>query len=91
MASTHTSGNWVLHSTTKFPVRIETDDPLPTHICEMTTVNPEMFANARLITAAPDLLAACIAMLNKEHELAASTFACVEFRDLEAAIEKATK
>ncbi len=48
----HTPTPWTFASKNVFPLRIQSDDDLPTHICEMITVNPALFADAALIVRA---------------------------------------
>jgi len=62
--STHTPGPWIVRHTTGFPLMIATapDDygfGVPVADCSKRNLPAEAQANARLIAAAPDLLAAC--------------------------------
>lgn len=58
--SKHTPGPWTVTYTTPsgFPLRIETAENLPVHIAEMVTVNNNLYDDACLIAAAPELLKA---------------------------------
>lgn len=66
-----TTGNWFCTTDGRYPIQIESDhkqwkDSDFTRICDVGLYDTgslsfeESFANARLLSAAPDLLAACI-------------------------------
>ena len=67
METKHTPGPWILHPTAHHPAvrSIGTPDTGPRRICTVGTMNgnPVDKANARLIAAAPELLAALIDVL----------------------------
>lgn len=68
MANAYTPGPWKIEESNVFPKRITSDTSpagLETHICEMVTVNDALFADAALIAAAPELLAALKVMLSR--------------------------
>lgn len=70
METKHTPGPWALHPTALHPAvrSVGTPDTGPRRICTVGTMNgnPVDKANARLIAAAPELLAALQALVGWE-------------------------
>lgn len=89
MKMKHTPGPWVLHPTACYPAvrSVGTADIGPKRICTVGTMGkrPVDWANARLIAAAPDLLAALEAILS--HPVSVVTVQLMQ--DAIAAIDKA--
>lgn len=82
----HTPGPWFTEVGT---ARVLSDDARATIICEVTGApnNPATIADARLIAAAPDLIAAALECVEMENE---PRFLYGAIKSLKAAISKAT-
>lgn len=71
----HTVGRWVQHDEEYCPDEIfgDIDGPLEDgrlrgeHVCTVNMEHPRGYANAALIIAAPDLLAACKKLIDAEY------------------------
>lgn len=64
----HTQGKWIVNE--KGAVQVEPENPLRTlTVCQVYGGDDEAKANAKLIAAAPQLLAAVIALLEENEHL----------------------
>ena len=87
--ATHTPGPWVVHPTAHHPAvrSVGTSDTGPRRICTVGSMNgnPVDKKNARLIAAAPELLAALQFVMTASGEQLSTAF-----EQAQAAISKAT-
>jgi len=96
--SAYTSGPWHVErpytGTNRYPISCDRPDGARNILAEVNGQGGSgdaITANARLIAAAPDLLAACYAALNRFNDLAAAGYGSApEERRLRAAIARAT-
>ena len=91
-AASHTPGPWTTHADAPFEVVMDDGDVNPliatVNACSASVDRPQALADARLIAAAPDLLAALEALTAWAERMGGWDASC--WRDAEAAIARAT-
>lgn len=87
MNANHTQGPWIAKAGTGRWNVTTSDKPRTFNICSINTDRVEQEANAKLIAAAPELLAA---LVQAERALSAVAPNCSALWDIRAVIAKAT-
>jgi hypothetical protein len=92
MASKHTPGPWKIDEATDLPLAVIEDTPEGYGVCEMDDLRDEdeVFANAQLIAAAPELLLQLKRMVEYYRHGETRAEAVAKIRDSLVAIAKAT-